>query len=455
MTRSRNIQAGEESPHAREVPTSVFDDQVPVSRLVFRSARTGVVVLVLVAVATAYASRRVATLESVDNANRVATLVAGAAVEPQLDDGILTNDPVEMGAVDRLVRGQLLRGSLVRVKIWRPDGTILYSDESRLIGQRFALGDADLQTLRTGRSAAKLSDLSEPENRYEEQATKLLEVYVPVHTRGGTPLLFETYFRYEGVAESGRRLWLRFAPLTLGALVLLALLQIPQAISLGRRLRRTQQQREDLLRAAIEATDAERRRIASDLHDGVVQDLAGVTFSLAAAARRAESQGEEGADLRESADRVRDSVRSLRSLLVEIYPPNLYDEGLNAALLDLLARIEPRGIETSLVIDAPLDQLSPDVTGLLYRAAQEGLRNVVTHAQATRVDVSVTHGANMVALEVSDDGRGLQGEPIDDDHDGHFGLKALAGLSATMGGTLTIESTPGRGTTLCLEVPNR
>ncbi len=336
-----------------------------------------------------------------------------------------------------------------------PTDSILYSDESRLVGEHFGLGRGELETLRTGRSEARLSDLSEPENRYEEQATKLLEVYVPVHTRGGTPLLFETYFRYEGVAESGRRLWLRFAPLTLGALALLALLQIPQALSLGRRLRRTQQQREDLLRAAIEATDAERRRIAGDLHDGVVQDLAGVTFSLAAAARRAEGQGEAAGHLRESAERVRDSVGSLRSLLVEIYPPNLYEEGLNAALLDLLARIEPRGIETSLVIDVALERLSPDVTGLLYRAAQEGLRNVVTHAQATRVDVSVTQSGAMVALEVSDDGRGLGGQPLDDDHDGHFGLKALAGLSATMGGTLSIDSTPGKGTTMCLEVRSR
>jgi len=61
----------------------------------------------------------------------------------------------------------------------------------------------------------------------------------------------------------------------------------------------------------------------------------------------------------------------------------------------------------------------------------------------------------MVAIEVSDDGRGLSGRPIDGDDDGHFGLKALAGLSATMGGTLTIDSTPGKGTTMCLEVRRR
>lgn len=60
-----------------------------------------------------------------------------------------------------------------------------------------------------------------------------------------------------------------------------------------------------------------------------------------------------------------------------------------------------------------------------------------------------------MALEVSDDGRGLSGQPIDEGHDGHVGLRALAGLSATMGGALSIDSTPGKGTTLCLEVRSR
>jgi len=132
-----------------------------------------------------------------------------------------------------------------------------------------------------------------------------------------------------------------------------------------------------------------------------------------------------------------------------------FDPQVVSALLDLLARVEPRGIETSLVIDAPLEKLSPDITGLLYRAAQEGLRNVVSHAEAGRVDVSVTQTGDMVAVEVSDDGRGMSRQSVDGDHDGHFGLRALAGLSATMGGTLTIDSTPGKGTTMCLEVRSR
>ncbi|HEX9992057.1 MAG TPA: sensor histidine kinase [Acidimicrobiales bacterium] len=455
MTWWRRGRGGRPHEDAEEQrPTSVFDDRVPVSRLVLRYAATSLVTLIVVAVVTAYVSRRLGTLEAIDDADRVANLTAGAAVEPVLDDGILIRSPSSIARVDRAVRDQVLRGSLVRVKIWDRDGTILYSDESRLIGQRFELAEEELEVLAGGESQAEISDLSEPENRYEEPATKLLEVYLPVHTPDGTPLLFEAYFRYNGVAEAGRRAWLRFAPITLGALVLLTLLQVPSAVSLARRLRRTQQQREDLLRSAIEATDAERRRIATDLHDGVVQDLAGVTFSLAAAAKEAEQTGNDGRQVREASDRVRDSVRSLRSLLVEIYPPNLYEEGLEAALGDLTAKLEQRGIETSLVVQAPVDKLGLDATRLIYRAAQEALRNVVAHARASRVDVSVTSADGTAVLEVSDDGQGLDTGRIPV-KEGHFGLRALAGLAATMGASLSIDSTPGKGTTLCLEVPIR
>ncbi|HEY6746482.1 MAG TPA: sensor histidine kinase, partial [Mycobacteriales bacterium] len=196
----------------------------------------------------------------------------------------------------------------------------------------------------------------------------------------------------------------------------------------------------------------ERRRIAGDLHDGVVQDLAGVAFSLGAAARNPARDPEDTATVREAAEQVRDGVRSLRSLLVEIYPPNLYDEGLEAALSDLLARLEPRGIETSLRVDAPLDKLDLDATQLIYRAAQEGVRNVVAHADAARVSIAVTAVKDCVVLEVSDDGRGLPGPDLPQ-RPGHLGLRALGGLAATMGASLTLSSTPGKGTVLALEMP--
>src|SRR5207248_1277076 len=94
-------------------------------------------------------------------------------------------------------------------------------------------------------------------------------------------LLFEAYFRYDAVTAGGRRSWNDFAPIMLVALIGLEALQIPLAWSMARRVRAGQQRQEVLLRRAIHASDAERRRIASDLHDGVVQDLASVSYSLA------------------------------------------------------------------------------------------------------------------------------------------------------------------------------
>jgi two-component system, NarL family, sensor kinase len=436
-----------------------LDEPVTVSRLVLRYAVTALVALVVVAVMTAYVSRRLGTDQAIRDASTYTTVVANAAVVPVLDDALLQGDPTAIAAVDRVVRTSLLKDPLVRVKIWTRSGDILYSDESRLIGDHFRLSPVQLEAFGSGRSRAELSDLSEPENRFEEPATQLLEVYLPVRTAQGSELLFEAYYRYQGVTEQGRAIWLRFAPSSLGALLLLELLLVPLAVSLARRLRRTQMQREALLRQAIDSTDVERRRIASDLHDGVVQDLAGVAFSLGAVARRSRQGGAPAntEELWESADGVRDAMRSLRSLLVEIYPPNLLEEGIEGAISDLIAPLEARGISTSLDVDAHAASLELHTCQLVYRAAREGLRNVVSHADATRVDVRLTTTDEATTLLIIDDGRGMDdldtgadGLPV---REGHLGLKSLAGVAGSLGATLYVTSAEGRGTTLRLEVP--
>ncbi len=436
------------------LPPSVFGDHVTTGKLVLRFAATGLVTLVVVAVLTALASIGLGTREAIDNAITSVTLAASAVVESRLTDDLLLADPSLTGSLDRAVRGQLIRDSLVRVKIWDADGRILYSDQSELVGERFPLHDDQLEAFASGQPAADLSDLSHPENRFEERAVELLEVYLLMHTPNGTPVLFESYFRYEGVTEAGRRIWVRFAPYTLGSLVLLELLQVPIAVLLARRLRRSQRQREDLLLRSMEAVDDERRRIAGDLHDSVVQELAGVAFSLGAAGRGRPGEGVDPIRVRVAADQVRQSVRSLRSLLVEIYPPNLYEEGLEPALTDLLARVAARGLRTALEVDVALGRLGVDETELLYRVAQEGLRNVVRHADATAVRVRVAREDGALVMTVHDDGPGIDPTALPRET-GHFGLRALAGLAGTLGGGLTLESGPGEGTTLRLEVPSR
>lgn len=356
-------------------------------------------------------------------------------------------------AVDHVVRHGVLDQSLVRVKIWRADGTIVYSDQPRLIGSRYQLDAENIESLRSGLINAAVSDLSQPENRYERTYGKLLEVYLPVRAPDGSRLLFEAYFRYAAVSASGRRIWSSFAPVTVGALVVLALVQIPLAWSLARRLRQRQQERELLLRRSLEASDVERRRIASDLHDGVVQDLAGVALQLAAAADDPDRQFGR-AVMTDAAGSLRQSISSLRSTLVEIYPPDLADAGLAAALADLVQDSAGDDLSVSLQTRDIAKGLSAPASALLYRAAREGLRNVQYHAQASSALVTAGQRKGRAWVEVVDNGVGFDPAILDvKAADGHLGLRGLDGLVRDAGGTVAIDSSPGSGTTLRVEVP--
>ena len=130
----------------------------------------------------------------------------------------------------------------------------------------------------------------------------------------------------------------------------------------------------------------ERRRIASDLHDGVVQDLAGISYALSAAAGRASADS--AGTLEDAARGTRETMRRLRSVIVDIHPPNLRTAGLEAALRDLLAPLAAEGIDTVLEVADVI--LREDVELLLYRAAGEALRNIRRHAAASRVVVRVS-----------------------------------------------------------------
>lgn len=308
-------------------------DPISVARLIGRFAIAGVVVLALVSALTALASRRIGTDQAIADAQRVTYITGKGIIEPLLDQRLMEHDRDALEHLDRAVRDTLLEGSLVRIKVWSRDGVVVYSDESRLIGEQFALEADALEVLATGEAHADVSDLASDENQFETES-KLLEVYQRLETSTGEPVLYEAYFRYSGVAAVGRKLWTQFAPIAIGALVLLQLVQIPLAWSMARRLRSGQLERERLLRHAIDASDNERRRIAGDLHDGVVQELTGVSLGLAALGRAADIPRTQ---VLEASSAIRNSIKSLRSLLVEIYPPNLHEEGLESAVSDLLS----------------------------------------------------------------------------------------------------------------------
>ena len=416
-------------------------------------AVAGLAVLAVFGAAALLALRGLGNAEALRDARQFATLAGQGIVEPTVAAGLLRGEPEAIAAVDRIVQERVLGERVVRVKLWARDGRIVYSDEPRLIGARFPLEAEKLDVLRSGATNASLTDVSGPENRYERGQGDLYEVYLPIRAPDGTPLLFETYQRRSAVASTGRRIWMPFAALMLGSLVLLWLVQVPLAWRLDRRLRRSQAEREALLVRAVEASDDERRRIAADLHDGPVQDLAGISYSLSAAA---ETEGSAAAreTLRQAAAGTRDSMRRLRSLLVEIHPPNLRASGLEAALADLLAPLRARGAETSLTVDPALG-LDEGAERIVYRAAAEALRNVERHADANRVTVVVEERDDGVRLVVTDDGVGFgTGDRERRREEGHVGLSLLEELAERAGGRLAVRSAPGDGTTFELELPH-
>jgi signal transduction histidine kinase len=391
--------------------------------------------------------------QATEAASQVAWVTAKGVVEPRLDAAVLTGDAAAIGAFDEAMRRYVLHGSLVRVKVWDAGGRIIYADQRELRGTRWQVGAEELEALREQRMDTEVSDLSRPENHYEAAYGKLLEIYVGVRAATGQPLLLEVYFRYDAVELAGRAAWHKFAPIALGALVALQLVQIPLAWSLARRLQRQQHERESLLRHAVEASEAERRRIAGELHDGVVQQLTGITYALDAARLGRPDETQRAEVITGAATDLRAGIGALRSLLVDIYPPNLAEEGLGSALAELAGGLERTGVRVNLDVRCA-ERLNPVTAALVFRTAQEALRNVSTHSGAEHVDINVAEQDGLVRLVIDDDGRGFDGEAIAGQAGGgHFGLRALSDLIAGTNGRLVIRSAPAAGTRVELEVP--
>jgi signal transduction histidine kinase len=422
--------------------------------LLVRFTAAGLIVLLALAALIALVARQAGVEQATESARQVTYVTARGVVEPRLDPAVVAGQPAALRSFDEAMRRYVLQGSLVRVKLWNADGRIVYSDEPRLVGQQFALGAEEQAALqRQGSSASEVSDLSRPENQFEIPYRKLLEVYVGVRATNGEPMLFEAYFEYRAVSEAGQAAWRRFAPPSLGALLLLELVQIPFAWSLARRVQRQQRDRERLLQHAVDASDAERRRIAGELHDGVVQELTGLNYALDAMRLGHPTDAQRAELIADSASRLRSSIGSLRTLLVDIYPPNLAEEGLASALSELASGLERTGVEVRLETSGA-DELPPGAAALLFRTAQEVVRNVAAHSGAQTVLITAGRVDGRAVLVVDDDGRGFDESRLGErSGSGHLGLRSIGDLLAESGGTLTVRAAPGQGTRVEAEVP--
>jgi two-component system, NarL family, sensor kinase len=423
-------------------------------RALVRFVLVSLLVAVAVGAVGAEAGRRAARNESIQDARRLTQVLARNVIEPNATPDLLVGNPAAVAHLDQVVPRLVSAENLVRVKIWTPSGRIVYSDEHRLIGSTYVLGGDEIEAIVDRKVDAELSDLTAPENRFERGQGRMLEVYLPILTSDRQVLLLETYSRYQDVVSApAGSVWRDFLPITFAALALLQLLQLPLVWGTARRLDSSVQERERLARDAAEASATERRRIAADLHDSVVQDLAAVSYSLSGAAERLSAPEVERRPIRSAAATVRRSIQSLRTLLVEIYPDSLQNEGLQSALTDLSAQLVGQGVDVRLDLSGDID-VPRASNELIFRVAAEALRNVAEHAHATHVALSLCRVSGGVELTVTDDGRGFDPDDLRNGPEaGHLGLALLRDRAARDGGKLQITSTSGRGTTVLLLIP--
>ncbi len=200
--------------------------------------------------------------------------------------------------------------------------------------------------------------------------------------------------------------------------------------------------------AALAAQEEERARIARDLHDEVNQSLTGLLLRLEAA-RAAAPPGLE-AELDETKALANQAMRELLSLARQLRPTALDDLGLAAAVAGQVEQLGRGEVSAGFAAEGDFSSLGDDAQLVVYRVAQEALSNAGRHSGASRIDVSLRRrGDGGVELDVVDDGRGF----AFDESEGGLGIAGMRERALLVGGELSIESRPGRGTTVHLTVP--
>jgi signal transduction histidine kinase len=289
------------------------------------------------------------------------------------------------------------------------------------------------RVLERGRSERVDSLLEDPEVN-QDVARRLgasTGLYVPLRARErtiGVLIAHDKVDRDPRFTSSDLRLAEQFA------------LRASIAVDLSQRVAR------DSLRHVVAGQEVERRRLARELHDETGQALTSILLGL-----RALEEANTGVDVDELRGLVVATLQDVRRLAVQLRPKALDDFGLVPALERLAQTFsESSGIRVQLEARIGDERLPTEVETTVYRIVQEALTNVVKHAEAREVSILLVRRDGMLTAVVEDDGGGFDSAAVRTDS---LGLEGMRERVALHDGRLTIESAPGSGTTLRVEVP--
>ena len=389
-------------------------------------------------------------------------------------------DPGEVATFDRLLTDTPLGKRVVVFKVWSPEGEVLYSPDRRLMGQRFDVDEGLARALQ-GEVSAELSDLDEPENRYErERWTRLLEVYAPVREADpdgrilGAVEFYQTPDELEGEVASARaQSWAVVGAVTLAIYLLLAGI-VKRGSDTIIRQQRTLIRQEGALREQVAELSllldqnaklhervsraAERttalneqalRRIGADLHDGPGQMLGLALLTLDTLNG---GQPDEDHALSIMRGAVQDALGEIRAISTGLRLPALAPLEVQEVAKRAVRAHEERSATSVKLQLSDLPRQAPLAIKItMFRVLEEALSNATRHGGGLGVVARLRREAAGLGLLVSDQGPGF--DPGADRRDGHLGLANMRERAELLGGTFKVVSAPGQGTSVCLWLP--
>ena len=381
------------------------------------------------------------------------TAVAGvrervrSIVEPTISSELLRGERWALAAFDQVVRSHELHVDAAGLMLGTIDGVVLYSLDHDAVGQQFALPTHVSDSVRDGSPSAAIGTLPVSANPHvaSGQPSPSLEVFSPVRGPNGESLVWCEQLRLEDVTTTSGGPPVRVA--VGGAMLLAAQGVLVTTLFIWRE--QSRRQRGWLMQVTSELNLAERRRFAADLHNGALQDLTGIVLEL-------DRPGTgDGATLvagrTDLGVRLRTAMASLRTAMSEIYPSEHAVADVPAAIGACMERLDPR-VTRRLVID-PHAVVRPEFRWLTIKVTQEALWNAVVHGRADSVTVGLYRDGDHVVLIVHDDGVGFVPDLTSPSRGDHLGLTLLDDMATAAGSTLAIDSAPGAGTTVRLELP--
>jgi two-component system NarL family sensor kinase len=412
---------------------------------VARFLSTGLIVLLVVITPLAFWIRAQTELHALHSATQITKRLADYAISPLATEELLAGDADALLRLRARLEPWMRVGTIHHIKIWDESGRVVYSDDESLIRERFPLplgrevfavgwpGDATLVR------ASSIGDVASMES-------EVVRAFARITSPATEPLLLDVAYDNDLVRSEQSAVLANMAPPFLIALLVLQAAQLLPAVGLAKRVQRHQLGQRLLLQRAIEASDLERRRIARDLHDDVIQELSGLAYRLDAEAGR----GEGSPLLGQTHAALQRNLRTLRAVTSELYTPDLAQLGLREALDRLAETIREQGVAVTL--DVPDDlELDDEQTLLLFRVAREVLVNVAKHAEARNTRIDLRRQGDVAELTIQDDGRGFDvaaGSP-----EGHLGMRILHDVINEAGGQLQVHSRIGLGTTVFASLP--